>query len=110
MQIHENVKFIGKKIGWVWSKNASGHCHFFVNMGKYGFSHTNAYKATIIYAEFELYDHLYRKPIMTFRWHTFFYLGFLSRTLTIYRTPGEWGGYLFNYSLPLPPVPQTLRH
>ena len=26
MQIHENVKFIGKKIGWVWSKNASGHC------------------------------------------------------------------------------------
>ena len=29
----------------------------------------------------------------------FFYLGFLSRTLTIYRTAAEGGGYLFGFSL-----------
>ena len=40
----------------------------------------------------------------------FFYLGFLSRKFTIYRTAGEGGGYLFNSSLPLPPASQTLRY
>ena len=40
----------------------------------------------------------------------FFYLGFLSRTFTIHRTAGKGGGYLFNYSLPLPAASQTLRH
>ena len=34
----------------------------------------------------------------------FFYLGFLSRTFTIHGTAGEGGGYLFNSSLPLPPL------
>ena len=40
----------------------------------------------------------------------FFYLGFLSCTFTIHRTAGEGGGSLFNSSVPLPPVSQTLRH
>ena len=40
----------------------------------------------------------------------FFYLGFLSRALTIRGTAGEGGGYLFNSSLPLPPASQALRH
>ena len=39
-----------------------------------------------------------------------FYLGFLSRAFTIHRTAREGGGYFFKYSLPLPPVSQTLRH
>ena len=43
-------------------------------------------------------------------WIFFFCLGFLSRTFTIHRTAGEEGGYLFNSSLPLPPVSQALRH
>ena len=34
----------------------------------------------------------------------FLYLGFLSQTLTIHRTAGERGGYLINFSLPLPPA------
>ena len=44
------------------------------------------------------------------RWKTryFFYLGFLSRTLTIHRTSGEGGSYLFNSSLPLSLASQTL--
>ena len=33
-----------------------------------------------------------------------FYLGFLSQTFTIYKTTGEGGGYLCNFSLPLPPA------
>ena len=40
----------------------------------------------------------------------FFYLGFPSRTFTNHRTTGEEGGHLFNFSLPLPPAWQTLRH
>ena len=40
----------------------------------------------------------------------FFYLCFLSRTFTIYRTAGEGGGYLCNFPLPLPPNSQTFRH
>ena len=36
----------------------------------------------------------------------FFYLGFLSRTLTNQGTAGEGGGYL----LPLPPTSHALRH
>ena len=40
----------------------------------------------------------------------FFYLGFLSRTFTIHRTVGEGGRYVFNSSLPLPPISQTLRY
>ena len=40
----------------------------------------------------------------------FFYLGFLSRTFTIHMAAGEGAGYLFNSSLPFPPVSQTLRH
>ena len=39
----------------------------------------------------------------------FFYLGFLSRTFTIYRRAGEGGGYFFNSSLQPPPASQTLR-
>ena len=39
-----------------------------------------------------------------------FYLGFLSRTLTIHWTAGEERGCLFYSSLPLPPASQTLRH
>ena len=39
-----------------------------------------------------------------------FYLGFLSRTFTNYRSAGEGGGHFFNSSPPLPPAPQTLRH
>ena len=38
----------------------------------------------------------------------FFYLGFLSQTLTIHWTAGEGGGYLLNSSQPLPPASQTL--
>ena len=38
-----------------------------------------------------------------------FYLGFLSRTFKIHRTAGKWVGYLFNFSLPLPPTLQALR-
>ena len=40
----------------------------------------------------------------------FFYLGFLLRTFTIHGTAGKGGGYLFNFSLPLPPASQTFRH
>ena len=40
----------------------------------------------------------------------FFYICFLSRAFTIHRTAGEGGGYLFNFSLPLPPALRTLRH
>ena len=40
----------------------------------------------------------------------FFNLGFLSRPFTNCRTAGEGRGYLFNFSLPLPPASQTLRH
>ena len=40
----------------------------------------------------------------------FFYLGFPSRTFTIHIAAGEWGGYLFNSSLTLPPASQTLRN
>ena len=40
----------------------------------------------------------------------FFYLGFPSRTFTIYRAAGEGGGYLFNSSQPLPPTSQAFRH
>ena len=41
---------------------------------------------------------------------SFFYLGFLSRTtVTNLWTAGEWGGHIFNPSLQLPPVSQTLR-
>ena len=39
---------------------------------------------------------------------TFFYLVFLSRTLTIHRTVGEEEGYFFNSSLQLPLTSQTL--
>ena len=40
----------------------------------------------------------------------FFYLDSLSRIFTNHRTAGEGGGHFFNYSLPLPPASQTLRH
>ena len=40
----------------------------------------------------------------------FFYLGFLSRTLTNHRTAGEGRGHFFNSSLPLSLASQTLRH
>ena len=40
----------------------------------------------------------------------FFYVGFLSPIFPIHRTAGEGGGYLFNFSLPLPPASETLRH
>ena len=40
----------------------------------------------------------------------YFYLGFLSRTVTIHRTAGEGGGYFFESSLPLSPASQILRH
>ena len=46
-----------------------------------------------------------RKEINKF----YYYLDFLSRTLTIHRTAGEVGGYLFNSSLPFPPASPTLR-
>ena len=39
-----------------------------------------------------------------------YYLGFLSQKFTIHMTTGEGRVYLFNYSLPLPHVLQTLRH
>ena len=38
----------------------------------------------------------------------FFFLGFLSRTFTIYRTAGKGSGYLFNSSLLLPPSSRAL--
>ena len=40
----------------------------------------------------------------------FFYLGFLSRTFTNYRTAAEAGGHFFNFSLPLSPSSRSLRH
>ena len=40
----------------------------------------------------------------------FFLSGFFSRTVTIHRTAGEGGSYLFNFSVPLPPAPQILTH
>ena len=39
----------------------------------------------------------------------FFCLGVLSRPFMNHRTAGEWGGYFFNSSLPLPPASETLR-
>ena len=42
--------------------------------------------------------------------YIFFYLDFLSQKFTIHRTAGEERGYLFNFSLLLPPTSQTLRH
>ena len=38
----------------------------------------------------------------------FFYLGFLSRKFTIYRTAGEGRSYFFKSSLPLPPLHRHL--
>ena len=40
----------------------------------------------------------------------FFYLGFLSWPFANHRTTGEGEGHFFNFSLPLPPTSQTLRH
>ena len=40
----------------------------------------------------------------------FFCLGFLLQTFTNHRTAGEEGKDFFNFSLPLPPASQTLRH
>ena len=40
----------------------------------------------------------------------FSYLSFISKTLTIHRTVGEEGGYLFNSYIPIPTVSQKLRH
>ena len=40
----------------------------------------------------------------------FFYLGFLSQPFTNHNTAGQEGGHLFNTSLLLTPVSQTLRH
>ena len=40
----------------------------------------------------------------------FFYLGFLSQTLTIPMSAEEQGSYLFNSSISLPPTPQILKH
>ena len=40
----------------------------------------------------------------------FFHLGFLSRTFTIHRTTEEGEGYLFNSSLLLLALLQTLKH
>ena len=39
-----------------------------------------------------------------------FYQGFLSQLFTNHSTVDEGRGHLFNSSLPLPPVSQTLRH
>ena len=39
-----------------------------------------------------------------------FYLDFLSQTLTNYRTAAAGGGHFFNFSVPLPPTSQALRH
>ena len=44
-----------------------------------------------------------------FIFYFIFNLGFFSRTFTIYRTTGE-GGYVVNFSLPLPSASRTLRH
>ena len=40
----------------------------------------------------------------------FFYLSFLLRIFTIHMAAGERRDYLFNSSLPFPPVSQTLKH
>ena len=40
----------------------------------------------------------------------FFYLGFLSQTLTNHRSAGEGREHFFNSSLPLPHASQTLRY
>ena len=40
----------------------------------------------------------------------FFYLGFLSQPFTNHRTTREGGEHFFNFSLPLSPASQTLRH
>ena len=40
----------------------------------------------------------------------FFYVCFLSPIFPIHRTAGEGRGHLFNFSLPLPPASETLRH
>ena len=53
-----------------------------------------------------VYCYCYREKDCLF----FNFLGFLSRTFTIHRTAGEEGGYLFNFSRPLPPVSQALTH
>ena len=58
---------------------------------------------------------LWNNVILNSKGHSFFffpYLGFLLRTFTIHRTPGEGEGYFyfFKFSLPLPPVSQAFRH
>ena len=40
----------------------------------------------------------------------FFLPGFFTQTFTNHRTAAEGGGHIFNSSLPLSPVSQTLRH
>ena len=52
----------------------------------------------------------FRDLLVSARPDLFTYLGFLSRTFTIYRTAGKGEDYLFNSSLPLPPVSQAIRH
>ena len=40
----------------------------------------------------------------------FFFLVFLSQPFANHRNAGEGGEHFFNYSLPLPPTSQALRH
>ena len=66
------------------------------------------YRDTVLYAYYDLNVYYY----YFFSFYSFFlfaYLGFLSGTFTIDRATGEWGGNLFNSSLPLPPASQALR-
>ena len=51
--------------------------------------------------ELKIMDRTTRK---TLTMYFFFYLGFLSRPFTNYRTAGEGGGHFFNSSLPIPPA------
>ena len=44
------------------------------------------------------------------KFYFFFYLGFLSRTLTKHGTADEGGRHFFNTSLPLPPASLALRY
>ena len=52
----------------------------------------------------------FQKIINTRGIYIFFHLGFLTRTFTIHRTAVEGEDISLNFSLPLPPAPQTLRH
>ena len=89
----------------IWGKWFSSLIHFPPNIWLQSFEHcftenhghSSASNISIVLCVFFTGYNIY-----------FFCLGFVSRTLTKYRTPGKGRGYFFCSSLPLPPASQII--